>query len=172
MSEADIGAGGYRRARIRRRRHVPGWKPLTGQGCECKEGGAAVRGNHQPPDAVGAVPGALRRHALPVAKTAVTANPKVRAGMFLLNQAEKNPAAKRKVKRIVRRAEAGDPQAISAVRTLRVAKNVNQQKKRRAIAAARERGRALAAAPGTPALPSTDAPPPRGIFKFWDKGSG
>jgi hypothetical protein len=172
MSEADVGAGGYRRARIRRRRHLPGWKPLTGQGCECKEGGTAVRGTYQPPDAVGAVPRGVRRKALPVAKTAVTANPKVRAGMFLLNQAEKNPAAKRKVKRIVRRAEAGDPQAISTVRTLRVAKRANQQKKRRAIAAARQRRRALAMAPAAAALTPVEVPAPRGIFKFWDKGSG
>jgi hypothetical protein len=167
MSDADVGAGGYRRARIRRPRNVPGWKPLLGAPYDGGVEGELIAGG------VGAVPRRVRRRALPLAKTAVTANPKVRAGVVLLNAAEKNPAAKRKVTHIVRRAKAGDPQAISAVKTLRVAKAVKDRNKRKQAAAARVKRRKLAVATAVrPELPVGDGPAPRGLFRFYDKGSG
>jgi hypothetical protein len=120
-------------------------------------------------DGVGAAGRALQRKALPLATTVATANPKVRAGVLLLNAAEKNPAARRKVTHIVRRAQAGDPKAVSAVKTLRAAKVVKDRKKRRAMARARAQRQALAiqqaSRPGAP--PSG----PRGLFKFWDRGA-
>jgi hypothetical protein len=167
MSGDDVGAGGYRRARIRPLRNVPGWKPLLG---EDYTGG--IDGDVLVADDLGAVSRRVRRRALPLAKTAVTANPKVRAGVVLLNAAEKNPAAKRKVRRIVRRAKAGDPQAISAVKTLRVAKAVKDRKKRKTLAASRLKRRRFAAATPDSPLPVGDGPAPRGIFRFWDKGVG
>lgn len=185
MTIDNLGAGGYRRARVRQPKNVPGWKPLLGED-------VGVEGEYLPPDGIGAGvprrPGARRKAVVSqgmrkgvrrAAKTSVkasTMNPKVRAGMYLLDAAEKNPRAKRKVRRIVVRAKAGDPKAISAVQTLRVAKVAQQQerkKKRRRLFGRRRQETATNVVPtDSPVLPTGEVAVPRGIFSFWDKGSG
>lgn len=185
MTNDYLGAGGYRRTRIRPLRNVPGWKPLLGAE------GDGIEGEYMPPRPArggparrpgsrrkATVPRGMRkgvRRAATTSMQASTMNPKVRAGMFLLNAAEKNPKAKRKVRRIVVRAKAGDPQAISAVQTLRVAKVAQQKekKRKRRLFGRRQRQASTNLAPAeSPVLPSGEVTMPRGIFTFWDKGSG
>ena len=93
------------------RHRRPGWKPLLG----CDDIRPGMSG-----DEVGA-PTAQQ-----VALVAAKHDPNVRAGMMLLSAAKRNPFARKKVQRIKRRADAGDPKAVASLTTLRTAKAVQQ----------------------------------------------
>jgi hypothetical protein len=111
-NDVDLMAGGARRVRHLPKR--PGWKPVM-SGCE-----GGVSGDY-----LGA---SNAQQAQKVATVALAHDPKVQAGMMLLRWSRRNPRARRKVLRIARRADAGDPKAMAAMQTLRAAKAVQNSK--------------------------------------------
>jgi hypothetical protein len=135
-----------------------GAKPIDDEGFDRED---AVEGVE-----VGSAAKAGTKAALTVAQT----NPNVRAGMFLLKTAKRNPKAARRVRRIALRANQGDPRAQRAVRVLKVAKRVNAAQEAGLLPSGR--GASLGPAPAAPPI----APPPladspmRGPFKYWRRG--
>jgi hypothetical protein len=108
-----------------------------------------------------------------LALSAATQDPKVRAGMFLLRRARKDPRARRKIRAIKAHAAAGNPRAQQDQAAL-----ARAQKVRQAMAAdqrSKDSGaaRRLAAlkVPGPPMLASRMGPSRyRGLFAAWDRG--
>ena len=144
-----------------------------------RRGGGAPRPPEQEgPDTEEAVEGveigdAATNQAASLAVTVAKQDPRVRAGMFLLRRARKDPRARRRIRAINAHAAAGNPQAqrdrAALVRAQRVrrAMALKQSKKDRGAA------RRLAAmkVPGPPTL-ATEVTPSRyrGFFAAWERG--
>jgi len=159
----EIVSGGANRLRLRRPR-TSKWKPLMGADTFVNGRPAGAAGLERPAVGAGAPMAAA------AANAAVQYNPKVQAGMFLLRAAKRNPKARRKVQRIAERAADGDPRAKQTMRTLRIAKAVEDQKR---AAAKKKRGRQLPAMTTVSVEPATALPSGKAsLFRNWEKGSG
>ena len=161
VEQGEIVSGGANRLRLRRPR-TSKWKPLMGADTSVN-GRPAGDPTRERPEIGAAAPIAAA-----AANAAVQYNPKVQAGMFLLRAAKRNPKARRKVQRIAERAAEGDPRAKRTMRTLRIAKAVEDQKR---ATAKKRRGRLLPATAS--AEPANEVPSGKAsLFHNWEKGSG
>jgi len=109
-----------------------------------------------------------------LALTVAKKDPRVRAGMFLLGRARKDPRARRRIRAIHAHAAAGNPRAQRDRAALLQAQKVRQvlaSDKRRQDGAAKR----LAAmkVPGPPPLLAARTEPSRyrGVFAAWDRGA-
>ncbi|HXI54638.1 MAG TPA: hypothetical protein VNO55_01160 [Polyangia bacterium] len=106
-----------------------------------------------------------------VALVAAKHDPNVRAGMMLLSAAKRNPFARKKVQRIQRRADAGDPKAVASLTTLRTAKAVQQSTAN--ATKPRKQRLVLPGGKGPKATTVTvTATVTKDPFHHWKKGSG
>lgn len=153
---------GVRALQRRRRRRAGAMSPPPGDSPDADD---AVEGTE--------IGDAATNQAASLAVTVAKQDPRVRAGMFLLRRARKDPRARRRIRAINAHAAAGNPQAqrdrAALVRAQQVRQAVAVQQGRKDRGAARR----LAAlkVPGPPPLATELAPSRyRGFFAAWERG--